>query len=168
MVVILTIVGAKCERPSPGPPRARSGRSAAVRAERGAACASVSEQASRGTRWLVAQRCMPTMPAGVRLRGMYLGTVTRRSRILAFGSAAVVVLAGAACAALVGGLTGQLLTIVLMSLGLGGAVLLMFLEVGLSEDRERAREAESRRKPPALRPDHQARRRLRRVPRRPS
>jgi len=44
----------------------------------------------------------------------------------------------------------------------------MFLEVGLSEDRERAREAESRRKPPALRPDHQARRRLRRVPRRPS
>jgi len=99
---------------------------------------------------------------------MYLGTVTRRSRILAFGFAAVVVLAGAACVAMVGGLTGQLLTIVLMSLGLAGAVLLMFLEVGLSEDRERAREAESRRKPPALRPDHQARRRLRRVPRRPS
>jgi hypothetical protein len=53
--------------------------------------------------------------------------VTRRSRLLTFGSCAVLVLAGAACAALVDGLAGQLLTIVLLSLGLAGAVLLVFL-----------------------------------------
>ena len=42
------------------------------------------------------------------------------------------------------GLIGQLLTTVLMSLGFAGAVLLVFLEVGLSEDRERAREDRQR------------------------
>jgi hypothetical protein len=68
----------------------------------------------------------------------------RRARILAFGSAGALVVAGAICAAVVPGLTGQLLTIVLMSLGFGGAVLLVFLEVGLSEDRERAREDRER------------------------
>jgi hypothetical protein len=67
-----------------------------------------------------------------------------RSRVIAFGSAALLVVAGALCLALVGGLTGQVLAIVLMSLGLGGAVTLAFLEVGLSEDRERAREQERR------------------------
>jgi hypothetical protein len=68
-----------------------------------------------------------------------------RSRVLAFGSAIVLTLAGGLCAVLVGGLTGQVLTIVLVSAGLGGAVLLLFLEVGLSEDRDRAAEAERRR-----------------------
>ncbi len=66
---------------------------------------------------------------------------------------------------LVAGLAGQILTIALISAGLGGAVLLVFLEVGLSEDRERtAREARRRRSAPA-----DARRRpwLRRPPRRP-
>jgi hypothetical protein len=56
------------------------------------------------------------------------------------------VAAGAVCAMLVSGLTGQLLTIVLISLGLGAAVLLLFLEVGLSEDRERASEEARSRK----------------------
>ena len=98
---------------------------------------------------------------------MYLWTVARRSRILAFGSAAVLVLAGAACAALVGGLTGKLLTIVLMSLGFAGAVLLVFLEVGLSEDRERAAEAERRSRRPGKRHKDPMRRRLTRSPRRP-
>jgi hypothetical protein len=41
--------------------------------------------------------------------------------MLAFGSAAVLVVAGAMCAAFVGGLTGQVLTIALVSVGLGGA-----------------------------------------------
>ena len=63
-----------------------------------------------------------------------------RTRLLAFGSAGALVIAGAICAAVVPGLIGQLLTTVLMSLGFAGAVLLAFLEVGLSEDRERARE----------------------------
>jgi hypothetical protein len=67
-----------------------------------------------------------------------------RTRVLAFGSAGALVLAGAICAAAVPDLVGQLLTIVLMSLGFGGAVLLVFLEVGLSEDRERATEERQR------------------------
>jgi hypothetical protein len=70
--------------------------------------------------------------------------VSVRTRILAFGSAGALVIAGAVCAVAVPDLVGQLLTIVLMSLGLGGAVLLVFLEVGLSEDRERAREDRER------------------------
>ena len=67
-----------------------------------------------------------------------------RTRLLAFGSAGALVVAGAICAAVVSGLIGQLLTTVLMSLGFAGAVLLAFLEVGLSEDRERAREDRQR------------------------
>ena len=66
-----------------------------------------------------------------------------RTRLLAFGSAGALVIAGAIAR---GGarLIGQLLTIVLMSLGFGGAVLLVFLEIGRSEDRERAREDRQR------------------------
>jgi hypothetical protein len=71
--------------------------------------------------------------------------MSSRARIIAFGSCGVLVLAGALCAILIGGLIGQLLTFVLIAFGLGGAVLLVFLEVGLSEDRERAREEERRR-----------------------
>jgi hypothetical protein len=96
-----------------------------------------------------------------------LGAVAPRSRILAFGSAAVLVVAGALCAVLIGGFTGQLLMIALMLAGLGGALLLVFLEVGLSEDRERAREEELRRKRASERVDAQRRPRLPRWPRRP-
>jgi hypothetical protein len=59
-----------------------------------------------------------------------------RPRVLAFGSAAALVVAGSVCAALVGGLTGEVLAIALITLGLGAVVLLIFLEVGLSEERE--------------------------------
>ena len=55
------------------------------------------------------------------------------------------IVAGGICAALLAGLTAQILTIVLLSLGLGGAVLLVFLEVGLGEDRERAAQEAQRR-----------------------
>jgi hypothetical protein len=79
----------------------------------------------------------------------------------------VLVIVGALCAALVGGLAGQLLTIVLMSVGLGGAVLLVFLEVGLSEDKERAREQERLRERKVKHPDR-PRTRLPRLPRRRS
>ena len=71
-----------------------------------------------------------------------------RARVLAFGSAAAVVVAGAICAAVVGGLTGQLLAIALITLGLGAIVLLLFLEVGLSEERELAKEEKRRRRRP--------------------
>jgi hypothetical protein len=73
---------------------------------------------------------------------VYLEQMTPRARLLAFGAAAATVLAGVACAILVGGVAGQVLTIVLIAAGLAGAVLLVFLEVGLSEDRELARDRE--------------------------
>ena len=69
-----------------------------------------------------------------------------RARILAFGTAAALVVAGAVCVAVIGGLLGQVLAIALITAGLGGALLLVFYEVGLSEDRERAREQERRRR----------------------
>jgi hypothetical protein len=88
-------------------------------------------------------------------------------RLLAFGSAATLVIAGAVCAALVTGVTGEVLTIVLISGGLAGALLLLFLEVGLSEERDLARDEERRRalkrQPPHLRRGP----RQRRLPRRP-
>jgi len=66
------------------------------------------------------------------------------ARVLAFGSAAALVVAGSICAALVGGQTGEVLAIGLITLGLGAALLLVFLEVGLSEERELAREEKRR------------------------
>ena len=67
-------------------------------------------------------------------------------RALAFGSAALLVVAGLVCAALLGGRIGDALAIALVSLGLGGALLLLFLEVGMSEDQARAREEAQRRR----------------------
>ena len=58
-----------------------------------------------------------------------------RTRVVAFGSAGALVLAGGLCGVLIGGVTGQALAIGLIALGLGGALLLVFLEVGLSEDK---------------------------------
>lgn len=69
-----------------------------------------------------------------------------RRRVLAFGSAAALVIAGAASAALIDGLTGRILTTALMTAGFGAAILLVFLEVGLSEDRQQARDEERRRR----------------------
>lgn len=66
--------------------------------------------------------------------------MSKRERIVRFGAAAVLVLAGALCAVLVSGTLGQVLAFVLIALGLVGATSLVFFEVGLSEDRERARE----------------------------
>jgi hypothetical protein len=64
--------------------------------------------------------------------------VTRSSRIAWFGLAGALVACGVLCAVLVDGTTGKVLCLVLASTGLVGAVLLAFLEVGLSEDRERS------------------------------
>jgi uncharacterized membrane protein YoaK (UPF0700 family) len=70
--------------------------------------------------------------------------VARRSRILAYGAAGLAVVAGAACGALIEGVVGQALAIALITAGLGAALLIVFYEVGLSEDRERAREQKRR------------------------
>jgi hypothetical protein len=94
--------------------------------------------------------------------------VARRTRIIAFGTAAVLVLAGGACAALVSGVTGEVLTIVLMSAGFAGALLLVFLEIGLGEERELARDEERRRSRGRLALQARRRARLSQRPRRPS
>jgi hypothetical protein len=98
--------------------------------------------------------------------GRYLEAVAPRTRILAFGSTALLVVAGVACGVLVGGLTGQVLLIALILLGLGGALLLLFLEVGLSEDRERERD-ERRRREAAVSAQRLDAPRWPRLPRRP-
>ena len=87
-----------------------------------------------------------------------------RTRAVAYGAAALLVVAGALSALFVGDVIGGILAIALITLGLGGALLLLFFEVGLSEERELAREKRRRRatERPAARP------RLPRWPRRPS
>ncbi len=77
--------------------------------------------------------------------------MTKRARIVAFGSAGVLGIAGVACAAVIGGTTGQVLALVLIGIGLVAATSLVFLEVGLSEDRERERDATSRKGAPSRR-----------------
>ena len=84
--------------------------------------------------------------------------MSRRARIAGFGSAGLLVLLGIACAVIFSGALGQNLAFVLVALGLVLATSLVFYEVGLSEDRERAREQEaserkrSRRLPRTARP----------------
>jgi hypothetical protein len=63
----------------------------------------------------------------------------------AFTSLGVLVLAGGACAVLVDGVTGEVLTIVLISAGLGGALAWVFLEIGLREESDLARDEQARR-----------------------
>lgn len=71
--------------------------------------------------------------------------MSTRARLLAFGACAAVALAGVACALAAGGVAGEVLAIVLIGGGLAGIVLLAFMEVGFSEDRELARERDRRR-----------------------
>jgi hypothetical protein len=93
--------------------------------------------------------------------------VAPRSRIFAFGSCAALVVAGGVCAALVGGVTGEVLTIGLIAVGLGGALLLVFLEIGLGEERDRSRDEEQLRRRERRRLEIGARTPRRRWPRRP-
>ena len=90
-----------------------------------------------------------------------------RTGVMAFGSAAALVVLGGTCTLVIAGLNGRAIAVALVSLGLGGAVLLVFLEVGLSEDRDRAKGEERRRKRAAKRAAAQRRRPRVRRPRRP-
>jgi hypothetical protein len=65
--------------------------------------------------------------------------VSRRARIAGYGAAALLLLAGVACAVLVSGGTGPLLALSLVGVGLVALMSLVFMEIGLSEDRERQR-----------------------------
>lgn len=78
---------------------------------------------------------------------LYLRLMPRSSRVRLYGLAVMLVFAGGICAVLVHGLVGQLLTLSLISLGLVGVVALVFLEVGLSEDRQRESDEAQRGKP---------------------
>ena len=81
--------------------------------------------------------------------------MTRRGRVLSFGGAAGAMVVGAIAGAIIGGITGEAIALAFVCVGAIAVVSLIFLEVGLSEDREREREArEARRagrRPPPLR-----------------
>ncbi len=59
---------------------------------------------------------------------------------MTYGSAVALVVAGIACAAFIAGVTGQVLGMALLGTGLVILTGLVFMEVGLSEDRERETE----------------------------
>jgi hypothetical protein len=61
-----------------------------------------------------------------------------RSRAVRFGGSIAVGLAGVACGIVFNGTLGGTLATVLIGVGLVGIVSFLFLEVGLSEDRDRA------------------------------
>jgi hypothetical protein len=94
--------------------------------------------------------------------------VNPRTRRLTFGSAGVVVLIGVIVAVVVNGYVGMVAGVTLITLGLGAVVLLVFLEIGLSEEHALEREAQSRRA--STRQDPKKRRlwSSERPPRRPS
>jgi uncharacterized membrane protein YdjX (TVP38/TMEM64 family) len=87
--------------------------------------------------------------------------VSRRSRIVGFGSAGLLVLAGIASAVAFGSALGQNLAFVLVALGLVLATCLVFYEVGLTEDHEREREATERERARAAKDPHPTERRTR-------
>jgi len=78
--------------------------------------------------------------------------VSPRTRILSFGSAAIAVILGSVLPVVWHGVTGEAFSLSLMALGGIGFVSLFFLEVGLSEDRDRERTRRTlRRRPPPRR-----------------
>ena len=72
--------------------------------------------------------------------------MSRRSRIVGFGSAGVLVIAGIASAVVFSGGLGQNLAFALVALGLVLGTSLVFYEVGLTEDKDRAREERAARR----------------------
>jgi hypothetical protein len=72
--------------------------------------------------------------------------VTKRGRILSYGSIVAVILLAGLCRLFFDGFAVEVVALSVMSLGLGAILLLVFYEVGLSEDKEREREAEARRR----------------------
>ena len=85
--------------------------------------------------------------------------MSRRARVLSFGSALLAIVLGTILGPVVGGITGEAISLALVSLGGIAIVSLAFLEIGLSEDRERAREEALRRRRPPLGPRLPRRRR---------
>ncbi len=69
--------------------------------------------------------------------------MSRRARTVRYGASFAVALVGVACGALIPGSAGGTAATVLVGLGLVGLVSLIFYEVGLTEDRERARQRQN-------------------------
>lgn len=86
----------------------------------------------------------PAAPAGPVVREYYAYVVSTRVRFIAYGSGVALVAAGTACAIAVSGVTGQVLGAVFIGVGLVLLTGLVFMEVGLSEDRERDKELRGR------------------------
>jgi len=91
--------------------------------------------------------------------------VTARQRIAWFGFATLLIAAGAAAGALGQDIIVEAIGIFLVLVGFLGVVMLVFLEVGLSEDHDRERD-EARRAEHAPAPQRHPPQRLR-LPRRP-
>lgn len=72
--------------------------------------------------------------------------MSKPARIIGYGLGAGLIVLGVIAAVFVAGITGQALAFVLIALGLVLATSLVFYEVGLSEDRELARQARARRR----------------------
>jgi hypothetical protein len=92
--------------------------------------------------------------------------MTRRARVLSYGSSGLLVILGTVAAILWSGTLGQVLALALIGSGLVLATALVFYEVGLSEDRERERE-QAHQTPKPKRPAVRPRRRLDRMRGRP-
>ena len=86
--------------------------------------------------------------------------MSTRGRVLTFGIAAALVVAGVLCAVVVPDVAGEILTFVLVGAGASWALLLIFLEIGLGEEQELAREDERRRERSRRALDLRKRRRL--------
>ena len=80
--------------------------------------------------------------------------MTRRDREIRYGAAVALVLIGVICGIVLPGTLGGTLASVFVGLGLIGVVSLIFYEVGLTEDRDRARQetAASERQRPSTSP----------------
>jgi len=68
-----------------------------------------------------------------------------RTRRLAFGAAALLIVTGFLVIVLVDGVTADVIGFVVFSVAAIALIALGFLEIGLSEERQRARDAERRR-----------------------
>jgi hypothetical protein len=78
----------------------------------------------------------------------YVRPVGRRSRIIGYGACLLLVVIGTVVAVVRHDIYGMASAVGLVSIGLVAATSLVFYEVGLSEDRERARETAARRRLP--------------------
>ncbi|HEY1597422.1 MAG TPA: hypothetical protein VGF74_18635 [Thermoleophilaceae bacterium] len=72
--------------------------------------------------------------------------MARRERIWAYGGAAGMAVLGGIIGFAVPGIVGEVIRLTLITLAMGAVVLLVFYEIGLSEDHAREREDEERRK----------------------